>query len=111
TSPSRRCGRGQRPTAWREHWHRWLGSVSVAAPVHGRRGNLPAPVSSFVGRTQALADLHELIRSTRLLTLTGAGGVGKTRLALEFGHAIAERFDDGAWLVELAPLAEPTHVV
>jgi predicted ATPase len=78
--------------------------------VHGRSGNLPAPVASFVGRKQALVDLQALIDSTRLLTLTGAGGIRETRLALELAHAVAARFADGAWLVELAPLAEPTHV-
>jgi hypothetical protein len=61
------------------------------------RGNLPALLSTFIGREQALLDLHELIGTARLVTLTGAGGVGKTRLALEFAAAVAERFHDGAW--------------
>jgi hypothetical protein len=104
-------GVGQDFAVQHDHWHRRVGSVSFAAPVHGRRSNLPAPVSSFVGRRQVLADLQALIGSTRLLTLTGAGGIGKTRLALELAHVVAPRFADGAWLVELAPIAEPTHVL
>ena len=67
-------------------------------------------LSTFIGRRQALLDLDELIGTARLVTLTGAGGVGKTRLALEVAAAVAERFSDGAWLVELAPLSDPTHI-
>jgi predicted ATPase len=75
-----------------------------------RRGNLPVPISSFVGREQALVDLQQLLGSARLVTLTGAGGVGKTRLALEVAAAVADRYADGAWLVELASIAEPAHI-
>ena len=75
-----------------------------------QRGNLPAPVSCFVGRDQMLLNLQELLRTTRLVTLTGAGGVGKTRLALEVATAVAERYADGAWLVELGSIADPPHV-
>src|SRR5262249_34521162 len=74
------------------------------------RGNLPALLSTLIGRQQALLDLQELIGTARLVTLTGAGGVGKTRLALELAAGVADRFTDGAWLVELAPLSDPTHI-
>lgn len=70
----------------------------------GRAGNLPAPVSSFIGRTRELGELADLIGSRRLVTLVGPGGAGKTRLALEVAGRAGAAFADGAWLVELAPL-------
>src|SRR2546423_10979560 len=84
---------------------------TVAQPPLVARGNLPALLSTFIGREQALIDLQKLIGRARLVTLTGAGGLGKTRLALELAAAVDERFTDGAWLVELAPLSDPTHIV
>ncbi|NYI05521.1 AfsR/SARP family transcriptional regulator [Allostreptomyces psammosilenae] len=68
------------------------------------RGNLPAPVAGLVGRETALAEVRELLRASRLVTLSGPGGVGKTRLALEVARAAAEAFPEGVWLTELAPL-------
>jgi non-specific serine/threonine protein kinase len=70
--------------------------------------NLPLPLTSFIGRQRELAEVRRLLAATRLLTLTGAGGVGKTRLAIEAaaGHVAAD-YPDGTWLVELAPLADP----
>ncbi|HJP79078.1 MAG TPA: BTAD domain-containing putative transcriptional regulator [Pseudonocardiaceae bacterium] len=68
-------------------------------------GNLPAARSSFVGRDDDLAQLRELLASARLVTLTGFGGVGKTRLAIE--AAAGQTLPDGTWLVELASVAEP----
>jgi len=65
-------------------------------------GNLPPPVSNFIGRVAELAAIIDLLHNDRVVTLTGVGGVGKTRLALEVGHRIARAFPDGAWLVELA---------
>jgi len=66
--------------------------------------------TSFVGREDAVAKVAKLIGENRLLTLSGAGGCGKTRLAQEVGRSLLESFADGVWLVELAPLREPTLV-
>ena len=74
------------------------------------RHNLPAALTSFVGREQELAEVVGLLGTTRLLTLTGPGGVGKTRLALQAAPALLAGFPDGAWLVELAPLTDPALV-
>src|SRR5215831_18552077 len=74
--------------------------------------NLPVPLTSFIGRAQELHDivqeLSDVVSSTRLITLTGVGGVGKTRLALQAARALMLKpgFPDGAWLVELAPLTD-----
>ena len=75
---------------------------------------LPAQLNSFVGREQEVGRVKELLAETRLLTLTGAGGVGKTRLALRVAADLARALPDGVWLVELAALADgalvATHV-
>jgi predicted ATPase/DNA-binding CsgD family transcriptional regulator len=72
--------------------------------------NLPLEFSSFVGREKELAEVKRLLENNRLLTLTGSGGCGKTRLALAVASELVERFEDGVWLVELAPLADPSLV-
>jgi len=72
-----------------------------------RRHNLPGALTSFVGRTRELDEVRGLIRSARLVTLTGVGGVGKTRLAVEAITKLLDEFADGAWLVELGPVNEP----
>ncbi|MEP7189780.1 MAG: AAA family ATPase, partial [Roseiflexaceae bacterium] len=83
----------------------------IRAPT---RTNLPAPLTSFVGRDEELADIPALIESQRLVTLTGVGGVGKTRLATEVGIRMVRRgapiARDGVWVVELASLAKPALV-
>ena len=68
--------------------------------------NLPVQLSSFIGRERELAEVKRLLADHRLVTLTGAGGCGKTRLAVQAGSETLDRFSDGAWWVELAPLAE-----
>src|SRR5215216_3073848 len=72
--------------------------------------NLPAPRSSFVGREQEIEEAKSELEVTRLITLTGAGGSGKTRLALEVARDLVEAYPDGVWLVELAPLSEEVLV-
>ena len=74
------------------------------------RHNLPAAVTSFIGRERELAEVQARIVDARLLTLTGVGGCGKTRLALEVADAVLDRYADGVWLVELASLADPALV-
>jgi predicted ATPase len=67
--------------------------------------NLPASVSSFIGREQELREIRQRWREHRLITLTGTGGTGKTRLALQAATGELDQFADGVWLVELAGLA------
>ena len=69
--------------------------------------NLPQQSTRFIGREQVLADVQRLLSNARLLTLTGSGGCGKTRLGLQVAADSLERFTDGAWLVELAPISDP----
>ncbi|WNZ13576.1 response regulator [Streptomyces sp. 11x1] len=73
-------------------------------------GNLPAPFTSFVGRLQETAEIRRLLCVRRLVTLTGMGGAGKTRLALEVAAASREAFADGVWLVDLALVSDPSAV-
>jgi predicted ATPase/DNA-binding SARP family transcriptional activator/DNA-binding CsgD family transcriptional regulator len=75
-------------------------------PAGARKHNLPAPRTSFVGREREIVELKRELAMTRLLTLTGVGGSGKTRLALEVARDLVGAYQDGVWLVELAPLSE-----
>ena len=75
-----------------------------------RRHNLPAQMTSFVGRQHELVELSRLLSTSRLLSLAGPGGVGKTRLALQLASDLASRFPDGVWLIELGPLGVPELV-
>ena len=72
--------------------------------------NLPASLSSFIGREREIAALAAMLGASRLTTLTSIGGTGKTRLALEVAREALPLFPDGVWLVELAPLAEAARV-
>ena len=74
------------------------------------RHNLPVQLTSFIGRQREIEEIRLLFSSTRLLTLTGSGGCGKTRLALEAARDLLELFRDGVWFVDLAPLSEPELV-
>src|SRR5215475_3047871 len=83
----------------------------TGAPVKTRPNNLPAELTSFVGRRKELSEVKRLLTTTRLLTLTGSGGAGKTRLALRAAAEMARAFSDGVWLVSLASIDDPQLVV
>lgn len=72
--------------------------------------NLPVPLTSFIGREHEMVQIRSLLAHTHLLTLTGIGGTGKTRLALQAAANLVDEYPDGIWLVELAPLADPALV-
>ena len=73
-------------------------------------GNLPSEVDAFVGRTDDVARVLAAVEASRLVTLTGAGGVGKTRLAIRASTGLMAEFPDGIWLVELAPISESSAI-
>lgn len=73
-------------------------------------GNLPAVFSTFVGRRRNIAEIRRRLETARLVTLTGVGGVGKTRLAMEAAASMSKGFPDGVWLVDLAPVRDPSAV-
>jgi predicted ATPase/class 3 adenylate cyclase len=83
-------------------------------PISGKRetasGNLPANLSSFLGRERELDDLVQMAHESRLLTLIGPGGIGKTRLAIEFARLLEPSFPEGAWLVDLSALERDGQV-
>jgi non-specific serine/threonine protein kinase len=85
--------------------------TKVEPPQPARKHNLPSQLTSFIGREQEIVQLGELLTSHRLVTLTGAGGAGKTRLAIEVAGGLVDRFADGVWLVEFAALSDPQLVM
>src|SRR5205814_5611723 len=72
--------------------------------------NLPLQLTSFIGRATELTDAAKLLHENRMTTFTGAGGSGKTRLALQLAADQLDSFPDGVWLVDLAPLTDPVLV-
>jgi non-specific serine/threonine protein kinase len=84
-----------------------FGIVKAGPGSHQSIGNLPAEVSSFVGRRRQVSEARRLLGHQRLVTLTGACGVGKTRLAVHVARQIQATFPYGAWLIELAALSDP----
>ena len=91
-----------------------LETHSSSTTVHSRpQHNLPSQLTSFIGREQEIETIKQIITSHeggRLLTLTGAGGSGKTRLALQVANATLEVFPDGVWFIDFAPLTDPALV-
>ena len=85
--------------------------AALADPHSGPMGNLPAQATRYVGRDADLAAVVALLGNGRMVTLTGVGGIGKTRLSLHVAAAVAPGFADGAWLVELASVIHPHAVV
>jgi class 3 adenylate cyclase len=83
-----------------------ISGPALAVPRH----NVPAALSSFIGRERERQQVMALLVEQRLVTLVGGGGVGKTRLALAVAGELVGRYPEGVWLVELAPLAEPSLV-
>src|ERR1700736_1298034 len=92
-------------------WHpRSIGGiwgVGTAATTRKGIGNLPLELTSFVDREEQLTEAKRQLATSRLLTLIGMGGVGKTRLAVRVAHDVRAEFDDGAWLVRLDLLEDP----
>src|SRR5262245_23455416 len=79
-------------------------SASVSADGAAATNNLPQQLTTLIGREADLAEIKARVSSHRLVTLTGSGGVGKTRLSIEAGRSLLDRYPDGVWLAELAPL-------
>jgi len=81
------------------------------APAVSPQHNFPIQLTSFIGRSHELATIAAMLAEARLLTLTGPGGTGKTRLALRLAEDVLDQFPAGVWVVELAPLADPALIV
>ncbi len=95
--------------------YRFVMPVQLDSPAHpvaafAKRSNLPAQLTRFIGRERELAEVTALVQTKRLVTLTGSGGVGKTRLAMEAGAQLLDQFVDGVWLAEFAPLVDEALV-
>ena len=78
--------------------------------LDARSNNLPIQLTSFIGRAREIAEVKRLLGAARLVTLTGSGGAGKTRLALQAAADVVEGYSDGVWLAEFAPIADPALV-
>lgn len=99
------------PSAATNQLYAWIRRAPVdRVTLEAAITNLPIPPTSFVGREQQMAALKRRLEAVRLLTLTGAGGSGKSRLAIQVAMDLLEAYKDGVWWVELAPLADPDLV-
>jgi len=85
-------------------------SASLHSPLVAPHHNLPVQLTPLIGRAEQIAQLAQHLPARRLLTLTGAGGVGKTRLALAVATRLLTGFSDGVWFVDLAPLTDPSTI-
>jgi predicted ATPase/DNA-binding CsgD family transcriptional regulator len=92
-------------------WVAARSNIGPGIPAGKRRSNLPTPAGELVGRELEITELAELTARRRgVVTLTGPGGIGKTRLALAVAARLHDRFADGVWFVDLAPLRDPDHL-
>jgi len=82
----------------------------VLRSLEATPNNLPPQITSFIGRERELTEAKALLANSRLLTLLGMGGLGKTRLSLQIGADVLERYPDGVWFVDLAPIKDPALV-
>jgi predicted ATPase/DNA-binding XRE family transcriptional regulator len=103
------------PEAERAHWISFARGLSgfphSSSPASNKPNtNLPAPLTTFIGREKEQLDVIRLITKNRLITLAGSGGVGKTRLSIKVGEQVLENYADGVWLVELAPILDPSLI-
>lgn len=85
--------------------------VHMEATAAANTHNLPVQLSTFIGREKEIAEVTRWLATHRLVTLTGAGGCGKTRLAVQTASALLPKFAGGVWLIEFAPVADPVFVV
>lgn len=91
--------------------YEWIKQTpSEAHPFEARITNLPIPLTSFIGRKREMSTIKQLLTSTRLITLTGSGGSGKTRLAIQVGMDVLDSFKDGGWWIDLSALTNKNLV-
>jgi len=79
--------------------------------MDARQNNLPTSITNFIGRKKELEEIKTLFSNTRLLSLTGAGGTGKTRLAVRLASELLDEFENGVWIIELSSITDPDFVV
>ena len=72
--------------------------------------NLPIQLTSFIGREREIADLKHLLLNAHIVTLTGAGGSGKTRLSIQIANEVRDMYENGVWMVDLAPINDPALI-
>jgi len=94
----------------REHQILSSRPVSKTSEEHKGKTNLPAQLTSYVGREKEISEINRLLQSARLVVLTGAGGSGKTRLAIEVGQTVIQNYPDGVWMVDLSTIADLAYV-
>ncbi|HEX2618680.1 MAG TPA: LuxR C-terminal-related transcriptional regulator [Phototrophicaceae bacterium] len=87
-----------------------LSNTSPSSPLISPQSHLPTPITPLIGRTRELEELKCLLQANRLVTLTGTGGIGKTRLALRLASELADAFAHGIYFVDLAPLSDHNQV-
>lgn len=91
--------------------YEWIRQRAVQIPAHAARlTNLPIPLTSFIGRTEEEREVTQLVAQSRLVTLSGVGGTGKTRLAIQSAGALIDHFKDGVWWVDLTAILQPDLV-